>query len=218
QAGRQAEFGPPLRPNAVAIGRLALPMFQAGQHVDPEFAAPLYVRDKVAFTTRERAQGMGGNPKAAGLGIALRPMGQGDVDAVARIEASVQDFPWTVGNFSDGLKAGYSAWVAHRQGRVVGFSMTLFAPDVAHLLVIAVAPEAQREGVGTALIRHCEKEAREKGLPAVLLEVRPSNTNALAFYRRHGFEQVAVRKDYYPATGGRREDACVMRKMLSHDA
>ncbi len=218
QAGRQAEFGPPLRPDAVAIGRLALPMFQAGQHVDPEFAAPLYVRDKVAFTTHERAQGMGGNPKAAGLGIALRPMGQGDVEAVARIEASVQDFPWTVGNFSDGLKAGYSGWVAHRQGRVVGFSMTLFAPDVAHLLVIAVVPEAHREGVGTALIRHCEKEARERGLPAVLLEVRPSNTNALAFYHRHGFEQVAVRKDYYPAAGGRREDACVMRKMLSHDA
>lgn len=214
-AGLTIEAGPSLRPDAVAVGRLALPLFRAGRHVPPEQAAPLYVRDKVAFTTSERQHGMGGNPKAPGLGVALRPMTQADVEAVAAIEASVQEFPWTPGNFSDGLKAGYGGWVAHRHGRIIGFSMTLFAPDIAHLLVIAVAPEAQRSGVGTALIRHCEKEAAARGLPAIMLEVRPSNGQARAFYRRHGFEQIAVRKDYYPATGGKREDACVMRKVIN---
>lgn len=213
--GVSLEQGPSLRPDATAICRLALPLYESGQHVPPELAAPLYVRDKVAFTTEERERGMGGNPKAPGLGVALRPMGYGDVDAVAAIEASVQEFPWTPGNFSDGLHAGYDGWVAYRHGRVIGFSMTMHAPDIAHLLVIGVAPEAQREGVGTALLRHCEKEAAARGLPALLLEVRPSNTNALAFYRRHGFEQIAVRKDYYPAAGGRREDAFVMRKTLA---
>lgn len=216
--GVKAEQGPPLRPDAAAIGRLAVPLFQAGHHVPPEHAAPLYVRDKVAFTTQERELGMGGNPKAPGLGVALRPMGYGDVEAVAAIEASVQAFPWTVGNFSDGLHAGYDGWVAHRHNRIVGFSMTMHAPDVAHLLVIAVSPDAHREGVGTALIRHCEKEAAARGLPALLLEVRPSNVGALAFYRRHGFEQIAVRRDYYPAAEGRREDACVMRKTLNPGA
>ncbi len=216
--GLKLDIGSPLRPDAAAVGRLALPLFRSGQIVRPEQAAPLYVRDKVAFTTQERERGMGGNPKAPGLGVALRPMAAGDVEAVAAIEASVQAFPWTVGNFSDGLKAGYSGWVAHRHGRIIGFSMTLFAPDLAHLLVIAVAPDAQGEGVGTALIRHCEKEALARKLPAVLLEVRPSNTRALAFYRRHGFEQIAIRKDYYPAGGGRSEDACVMRKMLTTGA
>src|SRR5690606_40297238 len=88
---------------------------EAGQHVPPEQAAPLYVRDKVAFTTREREEGMGGNPKAPGLGVALRPMGQADVPAVADIEASVQSFPWTAGNFSDGLRAGYGGWVARSE-------------------------------------------------------------------------------------------------------
>lgn len=213
-AGLELAIGPSLRPDAGTVGRLAMPLYEAGQHVPPEQAAPLYVRDKVAFTTREREEGMGGNPKAPGLGVALRPMGQADVPAVADIEASVQSFPWTAGNFSDGLRAGYGGWVAQQHGRIVGFSMTLFAPDLAHLLVIAVAPDAQRGGIGTALIRHCEKEARARNLPAVLLEVRPSNKNAIAFYHRHGFEQIAVRKDYYPAAGGKREDAWVMRKML----
>lgn len=216
--GLALDIGPSLRPDAAAVGRLAMPMFEAGRHVLPEEAAPLYVRDKVAFTTSEREQGLGGNPKAQGLGVALRPMGQSDVPAVAAIEASVQAFPWTAGNFSDGLKAGYGGWVAQQHGRIVGFSMTLYAPDLAHLLVLAVAPDAQRSGVGTALIRHCEKEARARDLPAILLEVRPSNANALAFYDRHGFEQIAVRKDYYPAPGGTREDAWVMRKTLSPGA
>src|SRR5690554_4260234 len=208
------EQGPALRPDAVAVGKLGLAMFQRGEHVLPEQAVPLYVRDKVAFTTKERQEGQGGNPKAPGLGVALRPMGPENVPAVAAIEASVQEFPWTPGNFSDGLKAGYSGWVAHRHGRVIGFSLTLYAPDIAHLLVLAVAPDAQREGVGSALIRQSEKEALARKLPALLLEVRPSNTQALSFYRRHGFEQIAVRKDYYPAAGGKREDACVMRKTL----
>lgn len=213
-SGVSVEQGPPLRPDAVAVGRLALPLYGAGAHVPPELAAPLYVRDKVAFTTEERERGMGGNPKAPGLGVALRPMGYGDVEAVAAIEASVQAFPWTPGNFSDGLRAGYDGWVAHRHDRVIGFSMTMHAPDIAHLLVIGVAPETQREGVGTALLRHCEKEAAARGLAALLLEVRPSNAGALAFYRRHGFEQIGVRKAYYPAVGGGREDAIVMRKTL----
>ncbi len=92
--------------------------------------------------------------------------------------------------------------------------MTLYAPDMAHLLVLAVAPDAQREGVGTALIRHCEKEALARGLSDLLLEVRPSNLCPLAFYRRHGFERIGIRKDYYPAPEGTREDGWVMRKTL----
>lgn len=207
--------GPVLRPDAATIGALGMNLLLQGRHVLPEHAAPLYVREKVAFTVREREQGQGGNPKAPGLGVALRPMTATDVPAVAAIEASVQEFPWTPGNFADGLKAGYGGWVAHRHGRILGFSMTLFAPDIAHLLVLAVSPEAQREGVGSALIRHCEKEAGARGLLALVLEVRPSNAQALSFYRRHGFEQMAVRKAYYPAAGGQREDALVMRKLLN---
>src|SRR5690606_30204418 len=109
---------------------------------------PLYVRDKVAFTSAERAQGAGGNPRAARFFASIAPMKYDDLDTVASIEASVQEFPWTYGNFQDGLEAGYSAFVARRDGQIVGFYMTLYAPDVAHLLVIAVSPEHQNQGVG----------------------------------------------------------------------
>jgi tRNA threonylcarbamoyladenosine biosynthesis protein TsaB len=53
-----------LRPDARAVAWLGLAAWQAGQACSPEQARPLYVRDKVAFTTREREQGAGGNPRA----------------------------------------------------------------------------------------------------------------------------------------------------------
>lgn len=55
-----------LRPDARAVAWLGLAAWQAGQARSPEEARPLYVRDKVAFTTREREQGAGGNPRAGG--------------------------------------------------------------------------------------------------------------------------------------------------------
>lgn len=55
---------PPLAPTATAVAQVALALWQQGVRVAPEAAQPLYVRDKVAFTTQERAAGAGGNPRA----------------------------------------------------------------------------------------------------------------------------------------------------------
>ena len=55
-----------LRPEAASVARLARQDWLRGQSVPAELAAPLYVRDKVAFTTAERMRGEGGNPRRAG--------------------------------------------------------------------------------------------------------------------------------------------------------
>ena len=52
------------KPDVEAIARLGLQAYLAGEGIAPELAAPSYVRDKVAFTTAEREQGLGGNPAA----------------------------------------------------------------------------------------------------------------------------------------------------------
>jgi len=220
------------RPDAEAVARQAWRAWQRGQAVAPDAAAPLYVRDKVAYTTAERLQGEGGNPRAAvppaagtpapaaeagraGDAVRIEAMGESDLDAVADIEHSVQSFPWTRGNFADALAAGYSAWVLRQAGRVCGFCVAMTAPDVAHLLVIGVARDRQGRGLGARLLGHCEDTLRRAGAPALLLEVRPSNDRALAFYRRRGYAQVGLRRGYYPAGRGGREDALVMRKVLA---
>lgn len=217
-AGFDIVQGPSLKPDAETIARLALAAWRQGKGILPDLAAPLYVRDKVAYTISERENGSGGNPRAGEFQIALVAMAEEHLDDVAAIEQSVQSFPWSRGNFADGLQAGYGSWVARQAGRTVGFCMAMFAPDVVHVLVIAVAPASQKQGIGALLLNQCEQIALAQGLTSMVLEVRPSNENALQFYRGQGFELLAVRKDYYPAAHGKREDACVMHKKLAASA
>ena len=207
------------RPEAASVARLARQGWMRGEAVAPELAAPLYVRDKVAFTTAERMRGEGGNPKAQPslAPWVPQPMTDADLDEVVALEAHVQAFPWTRGNFADALAAGYGAWVLRREGKLVGFCVLMFAPDVAHLLVIAVAKPLHRQGLGGVLLDWCEQQARERGMEGVLLEVRPSNESAINFYKRHGYLQIGVRRGYYPAEKGGREDALVMQKRFATD-
>lgn len=221
------------RPEAASVARLARQGWLRGEALPPEQAAPLYVRDKVAFTTAERMQGEGGNPKAQPSLTRQEPppappqppvhaatltpqlLTEADLDAVVALEAHVQAFPWTRGNFADALAAGYGAWVLRQDDRVLGFCILMFAPDVAHLLVIAVAKDLHRQGLGGVLLDWCEQQARQRGMEGVLLEVRPSNASAVAFYKHHGYLQIGVRRGYYPAANGTREDGLVMQKRFA---
>ncbi|MBC9903928.1 MULTISPECIES: tRNA (adenosine(37)-N6)-threonylcarbamoyltransferase complex dimerization subunit type 1 TsaB [Achromobacter] len=207
------------RPEAASVARLGRQGWLRGEAVAPELAAPLYVRDKVAFTTAERMRGEGGNPKARPSLVPSvpQPMTDADLDEVVALEAHVQAFPWTRGNFADALAAGYGAWALRREGKLAGFCVLMFAPDVAHLLVIAVAKPLHRQGLGGLLLDWCEQQARERGMEGVLLEVRPSNESAISFYKRHGYLQIGVRRGYYPAEKGGREDALVMQKRFAAD-
>lgn len=205
------------RPEARAVASLALQALKAGLTVMPEHAAPLYLRDKVAFTSLERARGDGGNPRAKAPGAAaLLPMLSTDLREVVALEAAAQSFPWTLKNFEDALAAGYEAWVLRSEEGLLGFSIAMLAPDVTHLLVIAVARDVQRRGVGRQLLEHVTQLARAAGTEGVVLEVRPSNQTALAFYHAESFEQIGVRRDYYPAAKGQREDALILKKSFDN--
>lgn len=201
------------RPEAQAVATLALQALKAGLTLLPEQASPFYLRDKVAFTSLERARGEGGNPRAKPPNsAALLPMLRSDLREVVALEAAVQSFPWTYKNFEDALDAGYEAWVLRSEEGLQGFSVTMMAPDVAHLLVIAVAKDVQRRGVGKKLLEHVTHLARAAGTEGIVLEVRPSNQAAQDFYLVEGFVQIGLRRDYYPAAKGQREDALILKK------
>lgn len=203
------------RPNARAVASLALRGWHNGQTVLPEHAAPLYLRDRVAFTVAERALGEGGNPRARAPGqAALVPMTADDLPEALEIERAVQSFPWTLKNFEDALAAGYEAWVLRQGAELLGFCIAMQAPDVAHILVIAVARDHQRQGYAHQLLGQMTRSAQAQSAEGLLLEVRPSNDAALAFYAREGFNQIGVRRAYYPAGRGEREDAYVLKKIF----
>lgn len=140
---------------------------------------------------------------------ALRPMREGDVEAVHAVERRAYEFPWTAGIFRDCLRAGYIAWVLDLDGAVIGYFLMSLAAGEAHVLNICIAPEQQRHGHGRRLLRSLLHIARSRGARRVFLEVRPSNGGAIRLYDSEGFNEIGRRPRYYPSRDGR-EDAIVM--------
>jgi len=140
-------------------------------------------------------------------------MTEGDLRRVLEIEESIYAFPWTLGNFKDSLRAGYDCWVYHDGGELIAYAVLVLAAEEAHLLNLSVAAHAQSRGHGRELLGNVIGLARERGAKVLFLEVRPSNHAGQRLYAAHGFKQVGVRRDYYPATRGR-EDALVLSRAL----
>ncbi len=145
---------------------------------------------------------------------ALRDMVLADLDKVLSIEQHVHDHPWTRGNFTDALNSAYVCRIFMREGEMLGYAVLMPAVDEAHLLNIIIAAEHQRRGLGATLLHEIMNIARSLHMRRVILEVRPSNLAALALYRKAGFGEIAMRRNYYPAVNNGREDAMVMEYLL----
>lgn len=91
-------------------------------------------------------------------------------------------------------------------GEVLGFALYRTVVDDAELLLLAVAPGAQRKGIGRRLLDRFIDESRQQGAARIHLEVRDGNP-AVELYESAGFAQANRRKNYYRARGGGQFDA-----------
>jgi ribosomal-protein-alanine N-acetyltransferase len=146
--------------------------------------------------------------------MSLDPMIEDDLEWVVAHERELHAFPWSRGNFSDSLGAGYLAHVLRLDGEPVAYAVMMLVMDEAHLLNLSVIRSRQRAGLGRVVLEQLFELARSHGAAQLFLEVRPSNGAALALYRACACEPVGRRKRYYPAAGGEREDAILMRRAL----
>jgi ribosomal-protein-alanine N-acetyltransferase len=142
-----------------------------------------------------------------------RRMTAHDVEAVLAIEEAIYPHPWTRGNFSDSLAAGYHCWIVECAGEVSGYTVVAIAAGEAHLLNLSVAGRWQRQGIGRQMLAFVLKLARDYSAERVFLEVRPSNAAARGLYAAAGFAEAGVRRGYYPAREGR-EDAVVLQRSI----
>jgi ribosomal-protein-alanine N-acetyltransferase len=141
----------------------------------------------------------------------LLPMTPLQLDAVLAIETAAYAFPWSRGNFVDSIASGYAASVLYDgAGQILGYFVAMAGVDEMHLLNITVAPQAQHRGHALYMLDALVSQCRERGAVQLWLEVRESNARARAIYLRRGFVHVGVRKGYYPAPQGQRENAAVM--------
>jgi ribosomal-protein-alanine N-acetyltransferase len=162
--------------------------------------------------------------QAAERELHLQSLTEADLDLVWDTEKRAYAHPWSRGNFEDSLRSGYPAQMLVTQPlpgdnplqltasghMLLGYWVAMAGVDEMHLLNIAVAPEHRRQGWGLVLLQALATHTLAQGHAWLWLEVRTGNTPAQGLYRRMGFLPVGLRKQYYPAGNGQREDAVVM--------
>ena len=124
---------------------------------------------------------------------------------VIELDEATNPHPWTGKQWVDSLEnhTCYGLW---QDETLLGFAVCMITLDEAELLLIAIAPEFQRQKLGSQLMEAVLQELRGQGVQKLFLEVRESNEAACGFYIRHQFAQAGRRKGYYPTSIGR-EDA-----------
>jgi ribosomal-protein-alanine N-acetyltransferase len=159
----------------------------------------------------------------AGQPAPMRAMTVADLDAVLAIENLAYPFPWTRGNFTDSLAAGYRAQMlvpdttrrAERNAQpCLGYYVAMPGFEEMHLLNITVHPDHQGQGLARQMLAELASSSLAQRLSTLWLEVRQSNERAQRLYRQWGFLTVGLRRGYYPHDHGQREDAIVMRLNL----
>ena len=149
----------------------------------------------------------------AGKGSRIRSLVITDLDAVMAIEQRAYDFPWSAGIFRDCLRVGYCCWCCEVDEQLLGYGVMSVAAGESHVLNLTVSPDARRQGVGVRLMKHFMQLACRHNADTLMLEVRPSNTAAVNLYEKLGFNEIGVRRNYYPAQEGR-EDALLLALTL----
>ena len=152
-------------------------------------------------------------PQSGPAGLLRRePLTVVDLGAVLAIENAAYEFPWTRGNFIDALAAGnHAQGLRDAAGTLCAYCVAMAGVQEMHLLNLTVAPPYQHRGLARLMLDALVAASGAADARWLWLEVRESNQRAQAVYRRYGFEPIGVRRGYYPATGGQREDAIVMR-------
>jgi [ribosomal protein S18]-alanine N-acetyltransferase len=138
--------------------------------------------------------------------ITIRALGYSDLPQVIAIERRAFPTAWSLAMFVLELsKPSGICLAAVEDSGIIGYLICARYADVMHLMNIAVDPAARRRGVATALLEQMIDRAGHE--QSFTLEVRPSNTGAIALYERFGFRSAGTRRRYYRDTG---EDALIM--------
>ncbi|MBV1911467.1 MAG: ribosomal protein S18-alanine N-acetyltransferase [Kangiellaceae bacterium] len=126
-----------------------------------------------------------------------------DLSSIVKLENQSYRFPWSEGNLKESFNGNYLIFLMYLPDRNVGHMILQRAADELHLHNVCVLPEFQRLGIGKLWMQHIERTARKSQSKVIFLEVRKTNTAAIALYLNTGFKQIGERKDYYQSDQGK---------------
>jgi ribosomal protein S18 acetylase RimI-like enzyme len=105
---------------------------------------------------------------------------------------------------------GSECVVAQTANTIGGFCISAHQKTLGYIVTIDVLEQFRRFGMGSALLSEVERRLASDGVREVRLETATDNESAVAFWRKHGYRSLGIRKEYYP--GGR--DAFAMSKAI----
>lgn len=146
--------------------------------------------------------------------ITISPIEAQDFDALYAIEQATHAVPWSLGTLKNNQGDRYLNLKIAEGHQIYGFAICQTVLDEATLFNIAIDPQKQGLGLGRELLNELITQLRQKGILTLWLEVRESNKKAQVLYDSLGFNQVDIRKNYYPTPDGKRENAVVMAAYL----
>jgi len=132
-----------------------------------------------------------------------------DFERLYEIEQQAHLVPWSLGTLKNNQGERYLNLKLIENNQIIGFAICQTVLDEATLFNIAILPTYQGCGFGKLLLGKLIFQLKEKGVQTLWLEVRESNS-ARFLYEKIGFNEVDIRKNYYPKPSGGRENAVVM--------
>ncbi|HEX6489925.1 MAG TPA: ribosomal protein S18-alanine N-acetyltransferase [Gaiellaceae bacterium] len=144
--------------------------------------------------------------------VELRPLQMRDLNAIETIERASYPTPWSRSMFASELAKPSSICLGAfdlESGELVGYLVISRYVDAWHVMNVAVDPAQRRRGVATTLLERLFELTAGRGRRGYTLEVRVSNSEAIALYERLGFKPRGIRRGYYTDN---REDALIMWK------
>ncbi len=138
----------------------------------------------------------------------IRPFNKSDLPVILHIERVTQLTPWSERNFKDSLQHGHICRALLKNSEIIGFIVFSLQTAECEILNLCIKLEQQNKGYGFKLLQEALQYIKNHNTDMVFLEVRCSNKAAISLYHKAGFNELGVRKAYYPLKN-KREDAII---------
>ena len=129
----------------------------------------------------------------------LKAIAEADLDQVVALDESALGGLWTRDGYRREIDSDASILLGLWAGpRLVGLGCAWFIVDEAHITAIAIEPQFHRQGLGQLMLWALLRISHGRGMKRATLDVNCSNHGAIALYQKFGFQEVGIRKKYYP--------------------
>jgi [ribosomal protein S18]-alanine N-acetyltransferase len=143
-------------------------------------------------------------------------MTRGDLRFVMDIEKKSFSNPWHLSSFEGEIQnydISFPYVVIHPETqRLIGYVIFWQIGGEVQISNFAVHPDFRRMGIGSSVLGRILEIIKRRGAKIVILEVRESNNSARFLYKKFGFKEAGIRKNYYSRP---EEDAVVMAKKMT---